>query len=129
MLLDSDTEHTLLPGPRASRSLLSQRWMGPVKVLARTAPITYLLDVLATCRTCAEFNIELLRPYLRRRDHLGGEAAPPPPVVGADGRPEQCGSMLCRSCSSSRCAEAGPTSCFAGWGTMCRATHGSRSKT
>ena len=33
-----DTEHTPLP----SRSLLSPRWMGPFKVLARTAPNTYL---------------------------------------------------------------------------------------
>ena len=84
MLLD--TEHTQLP----SRSLLLLRWMGPSKVLARTAPNTYRLNVPATERTCAEFNIERLRPYLHRPDHLpvGGAAAPPPPVVGTDGRPE-----------------------------------------
>ena len=81
-----DTDHTQLP----SRSLLLLRWMGPSKVLARTAPNTYRLNVPATERTCAEFNIERLRPYLHRPDHLpvGGAAAPPPPVVGADGRPE-----------------------------------------
>ena len=55
--------------------------MGPFKVLARTAPNTYW-------RTCAAFNVERLRPYLRRPDHLGGEAAPPPPVIGVDVRPE-----------------------------------------
>ena len=32
-----DLEHTPLP----SRSLLSPRWMGPFRVLARTAPNTY----------------------------------------------------------------------------------------
>ena len=79
-----DTEHTSLP----SRSLLSPRWKGPFKVLTRTAPNTYPLDVPATWRTCAEFNVERLRPYLRRPDHLGGEAAPPQQVIGADGRPE-----------------------------------------
>ena len=62
--------------------------MGLFKVLERTAPNTYRLDLLATWRTCAEFNVERLRPYLRRPDHLGGEAASPPPVIGADGRPE-----------------------------------------
>ena len=36
-----DTEHTPLP----SRSLLSPRWMGPFRVLARTAPNTYRLDI------------------------------------------------------------------------------------
>ena len=57
-------------------------------LLTRTAPNTYPLDVPATWRTCAEFNVERLRPYLRRPDHLGGEAAPPQQVIGADGRPE-----------------------------------------
>ena len=62
--------------------------MGPFKVLARTAPNTYRLGVPATWRTCAELHVDRLRPYLRRPDHLGGEAAPRPPVIGADGRPE-----------------------------------------
>ena len=84
MLLD--TEHTPLP----SRSLLSPRWMGPFKVLARTAPNTYRLDIPATWRLFPEFNVERLRPYLRRPDHLGGDAdaGPPPPEIGADGAPE-----------------------------------------
>ena len=62
--------------------------MGPFKVPARTAPNTYPLDVPATWRTYAEFNVERLRPYLPRTDHLGGAAAPPPHVVGSDCRPE-----------------------------------------
>ena len=65
-----DTEHTPLP----SRSLLSPRWMGPFKVLARTAPNTYRLDIPATWRVFPEFNVERLRPYLLRPDHLGGDA-------------------------------------------------------
>ncbi len=36
-----DTEHTPLP----SRSLLSPLWMGSFKVLARTAPNTYRLNI------------------------------------------------------------------------------------
>ena len=44
--------------------MLSPRWTGPFKVLARTVPNT------------------------RRPDRLGGKAAPPPPLIGADGRPE-----------------------------------------
>jgi hypothetical protein len=80
-----DTEHTPLP----SRSLLSPRWMGPFKILASPAPNTYRLDIPATWRTHPEFNVERLRPYLRRPDHLGEDAlVPPPPVLGADGRPE-----------------------------------------
>ena len=55
-----DTEHTPLP----SRSLLSPRWMGPFRVLARTAPNTCRLDILATWRVFPEFNVERLRPYL-----------------------------------------------------------------
>ena len=39
-----DTEHKPLP----SRSLLSPRWMCPFRVLARTAPSTYRLDIPAT---------------------------------------------------------------------------------
>ena len=54
-----DSELTPLP----SRSLLSPRWMGPFKVLARTAPNTYRLDIPATWRTCAEFNVERLRQH------------------------------------------------------------------
>jgi len=81
-----DTEHTPLP----SRSLLSPRWMGPFKVLARPAPNTYRLDIPATWRVFPEFNVERLRPYRRRPAHLGGDpdAGPPAPVVGADGAPE-----------------------------------------
>ena len=80
-----DTEHTPLP----SRSLLSPRWMGPFKVLAIPAPNTYRLDIPATWRTCPEFNVERLRPYLRRPEHLGEDVlVPPPPVVGADGELE-----------------------------------------
>ena len=79
-----DTEHTPLP----SRSLLSPRWMGPFKVLARPAPNTYRLEIPATWRACDEFNVERLRPYHRRPDCLGGAPGPPPPVPGADGGPE-----------------------------------------
>ena len=41
-------------------------------------------------RVFPEFNVERLRPYLRRPDHLGGDAdaGPPPPEIGADGAPE-----------------------------------------
>ena len=81
-----DTEHTPLP----SRSLLSPRWMGPFKVLARTAPNTYRLDIPSTWRVFPELNVERLRRYLRRPDHLGGDsdAGRPPPISGADGAPE-----------------------------------------
>jgi hypothetical protein len=79
-----DTEHTPLP----SRSLLSPRWMGPFKVLARTAPNTYRLDIPAAWRVFQEFNVERLLPYLRRPDSLGGDAGPPPPVTSADGEQE-----------------------------------------
>ena len=68
-----DTEHTPLP----SRSLLSPRWMGPFKVIACPAPNTYRLDIPASWRVCPEFNVERLRPYLRRPDHLGGDLPPP----------------------------------------------------
>ena len=71
---------------------------------------------------------ERLRPYLRRPDHLGGEAAPPPPVVGADGRPEHEVQELLKF--KMRCqAGDGPTCWCAGRGTTRRATHGSRSTT
>jgi hypothetical protein len=79
-----DTEHTPLP----SRSLLSPRWMGPFTVLAFTAPNTYRLDIPAAWRVFPEFNVERLRPYLRRPDSLGGDAGPPPPVTSADGEQE-----------------------------------------
>jgi hypothetical protein len=32
--------------------------------------------------------VERLLPYRRRPDHLGGDCWPPPPIPGADGRPE-----------------------------------------
>ena len=76
-----DTEHTPLP----SRSLLSPRWMGPFKVLACPAPNTYRLDIPAGWRTFPEFNVERLRPYLRRPATLGGEPPPPSPVAAPDG--------------------------------------------
>ena len=79
-----DTEHTPLP----SRSLLSPRWMGPSKVLARPAPNTYRLEIPATWRACDEFNVERLRPNHRRSNCLGGAPGPPRPVPGADGGPE-----------------------------------------
>jgi transposase InsO family protein len=79
-----DTEHTPLP----SRSLFSPRWMGPFTILAQTAPNTYLLDLPPAWRVVPEFNVERLRPYRRRPDHLGGDFGPPPPIPGADGRPE-----------------------------------------
>ena len=53
--------------------------------------------------TCAEFNVERLRPYLRRPDHLSCVAVPPPLVVGAYGRQGNEPSMRCRS-SSSKCS-------------------------
>ena len=74
-----DTEHTLSP-----------RWMGPFRGLARTAPNTCRLDLPATWRVFPEFNVERLRPYLRRSDRLGGDsdAGPPAPAAGPDGVPE-----------------------------------------
>ena len=81
-----DTDHTPLP----SRSLLSPRWMGPFRVLARTAPNTYRLDIPATWRVFPESNVERQRQYLRRPDSLGNDsdAGPPPPAAGPDGVPE-----------------------------------------
>ena len=51
--------------------------------VARTAACMYRLDIPATGRACDEFNVERssLRPYLRRQDHLGGDAGLPSPVV------------------------------------------------
>jgi hypothetical protein len=74
--------------------------MGPFKVLACPAPNTYRLDIPATWRICPEFNVERLRPYLRRPDHLGGDLPPPPLRWQGQTAPQ---SMRCRSCSSSRC--------------------------
>ena len=54
------TEHTPLP----SRSLLPLRWMGPFRVLARTASNTCRLDIPATWRVFPDLNVERLRPYL-----------------------------------------------------------------
>ena len=73
-----DTEHTLSP-----------RWMGPFRVLARTAPNTYRLDLPATWRVFPEFNVERLRRYLRRSDRLGGDsdAGPPAPAGHGSGWP------------------------------------------
>jgi hypothetical protein len=39
-------------------------------------------------RPATEFNVERLRPYRHRTDHLGVDCGPPPPIPGADGRPE-----------------------------------------
>ena len=88
-----------------------------------TAPNTYRLDILATWRVFPEFNVELQRPYLRSPARFGGDAdvCPPPPVLGADP------STRCRSCSSSRCATAGPACWCAGQAWRRRATRGSRS--
>ena len=74
--------------PLPSRGKLSQRWMGPFRVLAQTAPNTYRLNVPSTWRAFSEFNVERLRRYLRRPPELGGDAAEPPPVPGLDGHPE-----------------------------------------
>ena len=109
-----DTEHTPLP----SRSLLSPRWMGPFKVLARPAPNTYRLAIPATWRACDEFNVERLTvaptasTALRARLRLSRAPAGP--------------NMRCRRCSSSRCAGAGPTCWCAGRAVTPRATRGSR---
>jgi hypothetical protein len=35
-----------------------------------------------------EFNVDRLRPYVRRPPHLASETCPPAPVVGAYGAPE-----------------------------------------
>ncbi len=52
-----DTTHTPLP----SRDKLSSRWMGPFRVLAKTAPKTYRLDLPPSWRAFSEFNVERLR--------------------------------------------------------------------
>ena len=79
-----DTTHSPLP----SRSPLSPRWMGPFKVLARTAPNTYRLDLPPTWKAFPEFNVDRLRRYLRRPAVLGGDAVEPAPTLGADGHVE-----------------------------------------
>ena len=96
-----DTEHTQLP----SRSLLSPRWMGPFKVLARTAPDTYRLDIPTTWRTARSSTSSACgrtfaarTTWAARRPRRFRLSAP------MTGR-----SIRCRSCSSSRCAGAGPT--------------------
>jgi hypothetical protein len=76
-----DTTHIPLP----SRDKLSARWMGPLKIIAKTAPNTYRLAVPAAWRAFNEFNVERLRRYLRRPLALGGDADEPPPVVAQDG--------------------------------------------
>ena len=81
-----------------SRSLLSPRWMGPFRGLARTAPNTYRLDIPATWRIFPEFNVERLRPYRRRSDRLGGpgdsDAGPPPPAAGRRGARREVQELL-----------------------------------
>jgi hypothetical protein len=47
--------------------------MGQFTILAQTAPNTYLLDLPPAWRVVPEFNVERLRPYRRRPDHLGGD--------------------------------------------------------
>ena len=71
--------------PLPSRDKLSARWMGPFKILAKTAPNTYRLAVPAAWRAFNEFNVERLRRYLRRPLELGGDADEPLPVVAQDG--------------------------------------------
>ena len=65
-----DTEHRPLP----SRSLFSPRWIGPFKVLARTAPNIYRLELPAPWRAFDEFNIEDDRAFaaLPPSAHRGG---------------------------------------------------------
>ena len=40
--------------------------MGPLRILARTAPNTYRLDLPTTWRVFPKFNVERVRPNLRR---------------------------------------------------------------
>jgi hypothetical protein len=46
------------------------------------------LLLAAQWRVFKEFNVDCLRPYVRRPSHLGGKTGPPAPVFGADGAPE-----------------------------------------
>ena len=81
----------------------------------------------ATWRACAEFNVELLLQYLRRPDHPGGAVALPPPVDGANGRPEHWQEV--QEMLKFKMRWANPTCWYAGRGTMRRATRGNRSTT
>ena len=94
-----DTERT----PPPSHSLLFPRWMGPFRVLARTAPNTCRLDIPATWRIFPEFNVERLRSYLRRRDCLGPSVATRMPAHHRQRLARTaCRSTRCRNCSKSR---------------------------
>ncbi len=57
-----DTTHTLL----LSRDKLSPRWMGTFRVLAKTAPNTYRLEVPPSWRAFWEFNVERLQCVAQR---------------------------------------------------------------
>jgi hypothetical protein len=81
-----DTTHTPLRIP--SRDKLSPRWMGPFRLLAKTAPNTYHLDLPPSWRAFSEFNLERLPRYLRRPPALGGDDEEPAPVQGLDGQLE-----------------------------------------
>ena len=117
-----DTEHTPLP----SRSLLSPRWMGHFKVLARQAPNTYRLEIPATWCACDEFNVERLLPYRRRTEGLCCAPGPPPPVPGADGGPEYEVQELLKSKMRWGRPYVKATSWCAGRAAMRCATPGSR---
>ena len=69
MLLDREDT------PHPSRSLLSPRWMDPFRILARTAPNTYRLDIPATWRVFTEFNaFSHVVAYNRKTSALRGTA-------------------------------------------------------
>ncbi len=55
-------------------------WMGPFRVLAKTAPNTYLIDIPPSWCAFSEFNVEHLRRYLRRPPALGGDDEEPAPA-------------------------------------------------
>ena len=116
-----DTAHTPLP----SRDRLSPRWMGPFRVLAKTAPNTYRLAVPPAWRAFDEFNVERLRRYVRRRS-----------IWAATRRshPRRSGLTALWSMSSRRsCASAsgrGDRSCWCGGRARThRVTPGSRWRT
>ena len=86
------------------------------KVLARTAPNTYRLELPGAWRAFDESNVERLRPYRpSHRPTEGAAAAGPRPLVSCY-----------RSCSSSSFATAGPTFSCAGRAATRRATRGSQ---
>lgn len=59
--------------PLPSRSLLSAGWMGPFKARARTALSPYRMDLFHVAwHIFNEFEVERLRPYLRRPAGPGG---------------------------------------------------------